>query len=568
MRHGVVLLLLAGALCAAERDDHAWGGRVKVPGKHCVVETNSFPEVARDLVVRLDRAFALYEDRFGPLIGKARRPMRIHLYRTRREYMARGEGVAGALGHFDPSLDVCSLVWSNSTGEAGWPIAVHEACHQYLYRRFGRTRLPSWYAEGIACWFEGLQDATTRNRVSRMRYSAARAALRNGQAKLDVILDARALVQRGRLAVAGMTPSRYYGLAWSLVHFLATDPRYAHAFRRYEMRLFAGQTQREFDARKLLEEECGSLEKLEREWREHIGGLKPAPAIVQTPPYPWEFESDNAFMRYSALRRVQRNPFPERLETGIFACLRDGDVAVRTQATRIMRRDPRTEGVYALLKSLDWGDPQLKREALSALGHHSMVRAVPRLLEETEARGGALRALAAIGDARAFPALRKAALDDSLDPVTRAACVRTLGRDPAARATLERARSSGNAELRDEAKRALIRLGALEDPESMVLAAASTALARRSARDLMRLALDPSEEEELRIRACEQLGEDRARVAVPALRRLCRAGVEPRVRLEAMRALVAITGESRGYAPAQPASEREAAFRAWADREA
>ena len=84
----------------------------------------------------------------------------------------------------------------------------------------------------------------------------------------------------------------------------------------------------------------------------------------------------------------------------------------------------------------------------------------------------------------------------------------------------------------------------------------------------MRLALDPSEEEELRIRACEQLGEDRARVAVPALRRLCRAGVEPRVRLEAMRALVAITGESRGYAPAQPASEREAAFRAWADREA
>ncbi|MHC4940623.1 MAG: HEAT repeat domain-containing protein [Planctomycetota bacterium] len=565
MRLVVVLLLLAGAAVAAPRENHSWGERVKDRGKHFVVETNTFPEIARDLVARLDRAFVLYEDRFGPLVGRARRPMRVHLFRTRREYMAHGEGVAGALGHFDPSTDVCSLVWSGGTGEAGWPIAIHEACHQYLYRRFGRTRLPSWYAEGIACWFEGVQDKTTSNRVSRIRYNAARAAARNGQAKLDVILDTRALVQRGRLAVAGMTPSRYYGLAWSLVHFLATDPRYAHAFRRFEMRLLAGQHQRTFDARKLLQEECGSLEKLEQEWRAHLDGLQPAPAIVRTPPYAWEFEAENAFVRYSALRRIHRIPFPERFESGIFACLRDGNIAVRTQATRVVKRDPREQGVYALLKSLDWGDPQLKQEALRALGHRSMGRAVPRLLEETEAREGALRALATIGDARAFPALRDAVLDRNLDVTTRTLCVRTLGRDPAARTVLERARSSSVAEIRAEAKRALIRLSKLESAETMVLAAADTAFSRFTTRDLIKIVLDPSEDEELRIRACEQLGENRSRVAIPALKRLCRAGVEPRIRLEAVRALVQITGETRGYAPGQSASDREAAFRAWAD---
>jgi HEAT repeat protein len=70
-----------------------------------------------------------------------------------------------------------------------------------------------------------------------------------------------------------------------------------------------------------------------------------------------------------------------------------------------------------------------------------------------------------------------------------------------------------------------------------------------------------------RAAACRDLGRMGAEDAVPALKRLCRARVEERVRLEAIRALVAITGETRGFEPAQGASAREAAYRAWAEED-
>jgi hypothetical protein len=67
--------------------------------------------------------------------------------------------------------------------------------------------------------------------------------------------------------------------------------------------------------------------------------------------------------------------------------------------------------------------------------------------------------------------------------------------------------------------------------------------------------------------ACEQLAALRAEEAVPVLKRLCRPHVEEGVRLEAARALVAITGETRGFEPGQGVRAREAAYRAWAEEE-
>ncbi|MEM8885786.1 MAG: DUF1570 domain-containing protein [Planctomycetota bacterium] len=561
MRFGVVFLLLAAVALPATKQRHPWREVVRTTGPRYEVETNTFPEIARDLEVTLNRAYVFFEDRFGPLRGKARRPMKVRLFRTRKEYLVEGEGVAGALGHFDPSNDTCSIVWSGETGDTGWPVAVHEAAHQYLYRRHGRLRLPSWYSEGIACWFEGLQDRTTAGHVSRLRYVAARAALRDGQAKLDVVLDPAALVQRGRLSVSGLTPSRYYGLAWSLVHFLATHEDYARRFRRFEMRLLAarpGQTDAVVDARRLLEEECGPLDVLERRWRTHISLLETPPPLVKAAPYAWELTSDNAFDRYAALRRIHKHPFPASLEPGVFACLRDDDVIVRTEAARLMQRDPRAPGVYALLKSLDWGDEELKAATLRALGHRSMRAAVPRLLEETESREEALRALAGMGDARAFPALRDAALDPDLSLPTRRRAIRVLARDPSARPTLRRvAEKAKSADLRQAARDALVRGHGDLAPDRGVTRGS------RPAKALLRDAIDPSRSEYQRRKAMGELAKLRHRPAVPALQRLCRPGVEPAIRLEAIRTLVAITGETRGYEPGQPASERAAAFRAW-----
>lgn len=573
MRRFVGFLLLASISYAGDKQKHDLRAPVRVLGPRFLVETNTFPEIAHDLERTLHHSYSLFEDRFGPLKGRARRPMRIRLYRTREEYMRAGEGVKGALGHFDPSREACAVVWSGATGEAGWPIAVHEASHNYLNRRFGRIALPSWYAEGIACWFEGLQDPTTTNRVSRLRYASAKAALRAGQAKLDLVLDTRTLVQRGKLRVSGLTAVRYYGLAWSLVHFLATDKRYSRGFRRFEMRMFAADADRGPDrraaiklAREILKEECGKPGKMERDWRDHISRLVPPPALLPAPAYAFELESDKAFVRYSALRRVRQNPFPERLEAGIFACLRDDDVTIRLEATRIMQRDPRSDGVYALLDSLDWGDPELRANAFRALSHPSMERAVPRLLKERLDRDEALLALASIGDARSFPELREAVLDETLPLVTRLRSMRTLVRDPGATRTFERARTDPEGAIRRTAKWAMLRSGQStphSEIEATLLDESDSRLLGTNAEDLARIAIDPSEDLDLRVKACTRLAEEKAEEATDNLRRLCRPGMPARLRLEAVRALIEITGERRGFEAGQGARQREVVFKRW-----
>jgi len=576
MRILVAFLIVLTPMHAAPRALHGWRDASQAEGRHYRVATNTFPEIAEELAATLDRSYALYEDRFGPLEGKARLPMEVRLYRTRDQYMEEGEGIAGALGHFDPSIDACMLIWSGSTGATGWPIAVHEGCHQYVRRRFGRIGLPSWYSEGIACWFEGLQTKATHDRVSRLRFAAAVAALRAGQARLDTVLDTQRLVQAGKLRVEGLTPARYYGLAWSLVHFLATDARYKKAFRRFELRLFAARPTRDGAvriARHLLADECGSLEKLEGEWLAHIRGLRAPPILVAAPVYRWDLGSNHAFTRYAALRRIRNRPFARGLEDRVLACVDDSNVIVRTEAARLMARDPREGAARALTGSLDWDDAPLKKAALRALSHPTMEAAVPRLLRETVYREEAARALAAIRDRRSFPLLREAARNSSYSISTRARCLRALGGDGSARSLLSNALDSEHRELRSAARSSLrlldsrgqeaaaqVEVSATPEPEPEP---ATTAI-KGDARSLLLVAIDPTQERKDRIRACILLGALRSKIAVPELQRLCRAGVDAPVRLEALRTLVRITGETRGFEPGQGDREREQVFQRWA----
>ena len=67
-----------------------------------------------------------------------------------------------------------------------------------------------------------------------------------------------------------------------------------------------------------------------------------------------------------------------------------------------------------------------------------------------------------------------------------------------------------------------------------------------------------------RVKACTLLGLARDPRAVTALRRLCAPKTPDRVRFAAARALVRITGETRGFVAGQPARSREAALRRWA----
>lgn len=561
-------LSLAGPTPAAalKAERHEWKDALELVRGHYLVKTNTYPAVARSLLGRLAEAYVFFEDRFGPLEGKARRTMRIELYRGRHEYMDFGGGVRGASGHFDARRGACALVWRRRPDD-NWPVAVHEATHHFFRRRFPLVQPPSWYSEGIACWFEGLLDDTAQQHVSRLRIRSARRAFQDGKAKLESVLRARAQVLNGKLRMDAFRPSRFYGLAWSLCHFLATDARYKDAFRRFEMRLFASRvlpSVREIHTRNLLEEECGDLKTLEAAWHEHLKAL-PRPKPHSVPPvYGWELSSSRPFVRWSALRRLTDGDVPADLAAAVRICAQeDPDKIVRLEACRLVATD-RTVGagpdsVATLVRALDLGDPEVKRAALEALARTDAGTAVPRLLRESKDRALALRALAAIGDERSFPILRLALHDANVPAVIRARCAAALGKDPRARESLAAAALDANNAVRLAAKTALGRLnGAGNTPDA--------ARSPRKTGAMIAVLEDAGSTDPERMLACAILKAARTKSAIPILRRHCRGTYDDRVRLAALRALVAITGKTNGYRPAQPVGEREAAFRAWSAR--
>jgi HEAT repeat protein len=466
--------------------------------------------------------------------------------------------VEGAIGHFDAALDRCALVWRGETGETGWPVAVHEACHHYLRRRHPQYTPPSWYGEGIACYFEGLLDPTTTRDVSRLRIHAAQAALRAGDARLEPLLAARARVDRGKLELQDFTPTRFYGLAWSLVHFLATDARYRDGFRRFELRLFAAHPDSkalESHARRLLVEECGDLARLERHWRAHVRTLPLPAAPAAAAVYAWEIDSPRAYVRFAALRRLQTH-LPPDLRPGVLRAQSDNDLVVRKEAGRVLARHMGEDAVVGMVLSLDVGDEELKGIALKALARRGAKVAVPRLLRETDDRVHAVRALAEIGDPRAFPRLRDALGDPLLPAGLRARCAAALVADPNAKVVLDLALRDREPAVRNAAQTALGRRQDASAPAEKRQASVSRNL---------RILNDPTATGAQSRLACRMLGSAVAQAAVPRLKQLCAPCYPDRLRLEAVRALVRITGETRGFEPGQGARSREAAYRAWAD---
>jgi HEAT repeat protein len=279
------------------------------------------------------------------------------------------------------------------------------------------------------------------------------------------------------------------------------------------------------------------------------------PAPVSAPVYSWELDSPRAFVRFSALRRL-RDDLPADLRPGVLRCQRDEDLIVRREACRVLARHMDTDAVVGMVLSLDLGDEDLKGIALKALARRDAKLAVPRLLREHEDRIHAVRALAEIGDARAFPVLRDALADPLLPAGLRARCAAALAEDPGAKVVLDLARRDREPAVRAAAQTAL---GRRED------AAAPAEKRRASVGRNLRILDDPTATPAQRRLACRMLGLARAEAAVPALKRLCAAHWPDRLRLEAVRALVRITGETRGFEPGQSATDREAAYRAWAD---
>jgi len=303
----------------------------------------------------------------------------------------------------------------------------------------------------------------------------------------------------------------------------------------------------------MLAAECGDLATIEEQWHEHIRALPEPKLECAAPAYPWELASGNPYTRYAALHRLDGGPLPDDLRPGAVRCLEDDDLAVRGAACRALQGAMGEDAVPGMIEALDLGDPGMKETAMRALAFPGATAAVERLLAERQDRIGALRALATIGDPRSNHLLA-AALEDPLLPAgLRARCAETLAKFADQSPHLRTALLDASPSVRTAARKGLDRPPAPEAPPDPA-----------KVRRLLEAVEDITGD---RASACRELGRLRAEDAVPALKRLCRARIEERVRLEALRALVAITGETRGFEPGQSATAREAAFRAWAEAE-
>jgi HEAT repeat protein len=595
---GLLALVSTLSAGAPALDLHPWSDAVKIKTRHFRVETNTSREFAASLAASLEAAYPLFESRFGPLEGRRGAPMHLQLFRTQREYMEHGDGVAGAVGHYDAAADRCSLAWLGDFAETGWPIAVHEASHHYLRRRYPYFFPPSWYGEGIACYFEGLQDPTSAEGIARKRVRVAQSVLREGKASLAKLLESTATVEGGTLRLSGMSAARFYALSWSLIHYLATDPSRRADFRRFEVRLFAsrsGIAQRESHAKSLLEQECGPLAELERGWHAHLRALGQPAAVRLASVAPWELSAKRTFTRLSALSRLAYVTIPEELRKGVVGALFDSDIMVRTAAARLVKHDMGADAVPGLVAALDAGDPELKTLALQALAHADASGAVERLIAERDRRDEAVTALCAIDDERTHPALREALLDRSLRAATRARCAQALRGQRKAYGNLVVATYEEDPEVRKAARGALesVVVTRAMDAGKIVAAKVEGWPTEATASDLncaddrrawpAALALGPDAgpvavgllidvlkaswaSNRFKVRACRLLGDAKTEAAVPHLKRLCHVRFPDRVRLEAVRSLVKITGETRGFVPGQRPTEREAAYRAWASK--
>ncbi|MCE9582719.1 MAG: DUF1570 domain-containing protein [Planctomycetes bacterium] len=243
---------------------------------HYTVRTNTTEQFAKDLGAVLEVAYGEYKKFYGgeepKLPGKDK--MSLNAYRTYEDY--RKYCVENKQ---EDSLNAAGFARSESNVVVGWDktgnthqflqTMVHEAAHLYFFRVTPGVQAPSWYAEGMATYFEGFDwDGKTYrfNFISDSRLPFARDAMRGGRhIPLKDLMSGDAL----QLINSDSTKALlFYAECWALNFYLSqTDNKaYRDGYAAYRKAVASG-------AAKPLLEFFPDSAKLEKDWMECITGL-------------------------------------------------------------------------------------------------------------------------------------------------------------------------------------------------------------------------------------------------------------------------------------------------------
>lgn len=243
---------------------------------HYVVKTNFTESFARDLAALVEVAYGELRTFYGgaepKLTGKDK--MTLHAYRSYEDYRQycvenKAEDQLNAAGFARSDSNI--VVGWNKTGNARQFLQTmaHEAAHLYFFRVAPAARPTSWYAEGMATYFEGFQwdgKAYVFSFISDSRLPFARDAMKGGRhIPLKDLLDGNAL------QLINSDSSRallFYAECWALNYYLSrTDDRaYRDAYASYRADVAKGGV-------KGLLEYFADPAKLERDWVAFVSGL-------------------------------------------------------------------------------------------------------------------------------------------------------------------------------------------------------------------------------------------------------------------------------------------------------
>ncbi len=202
-------------------------------GERCLVRVEGEEEKARGLLALMEQACAQYA---AHTKQSALRPLGLFVFADRAGYerfchasgnaaLANASGFAsGALG-FAVTFDHPALQ----------ELAVHEGAHLF-HAAVYRSRMPSWYDEGFACWFGhgGTFRVADGKLETGLPLDRARLeALAREKPPLRELLDGDAAA---RFAANDGSFARFYAHAWALYTFLRTtkDKRFAPLFEKWE----------------------------------------------------------------------------------------------------------------------------------------------------------------------------------------------------------------------------------------------------------------------------------------------------------------------------------------------
>lgn len=190
-------------------------------GTHYVVESTAGRKPAEELLKYMDLCFETYRKFLNPPAHRLpRERFSLVLCRDEAEYKARGG--TGRYGHFDGAR----LVGFHDA-EQTFPTFAHEGMHQFTDACIpNASRLPPWYAEGIAeCMANNavlngrLVLCLRRGPIPRLRLPVVQEAIRAGK-----FIRLRDLLS--------MNPKKFqdhhalcYAESWIFCHFLIAFPR-------------------------------------------------------------------------------------------------------------------------------------------------------------------------------------------------------------------------------------------------------------------------------------------------------------------------------------------------------